>query len=332
MSNNLYNEIDQKGVQKDSTKVEIEKFFNKIYIQCYKSIFTIDSKYMDKIEIISPFETVYCNIKADIMVDNKKIKELNTKLKFNQEESYDFYDANFSYIVDFDSYLEWICEYIDDLLFTYSSEYYKDLKEFMKGSKISYKIDIIDIEIDRKIENNILYKWENFIKSAYNENEIEDIIYDMEIIKENYNKKFLDTNRHMYINKEEYDILNKIELATKHRKEILLKIKEYRKVIKEIKSAPINFKNIIMIKSQYEENVFKYNYKLSDVDISLSSQDLSIKNKYTNFIYQEENSGIYFKIKFDEDKMKICKSYDEGTKIIMIKDDNIEIKVILNQK
>ena len=152
------------------------------------------------------------------------------------------------------------------------------------------------------------------------------------MIKENYNKKFLDTNRHMYINKEEYDILNKIELATKHRKEILLKIKEYRKVIKEIKSAPINFKNIIMIKSQYEENVFKYNYKLSDVDISSSSQDLSIKNKYTNFIYQEENSGIYFKIKFDEDKMKICKSYDEGNKIIMIKDDNIEIKVILNQK
>ena len=29
---------------------------------------------------------------------------------------------------------------------------HKDLKEFMKGSKISYKIDIIDIEIDRKIE------------------------------------------------------------------------------------------------------------------------------------------------------------------------------------
>ena len=42
--------------------------------------------------------------------------------------------------------------------------------------------------------------------------------------------------------------------------------------------------------------------------------------------------GDIAQIKFDEDKMKICKSYDEGNKIIMIKDDNIEIKVILNQK
>ena len=88
MSNNLYNEIDQKGVQKDSTKVEIEKFFNKIYIQCYKSIFAIDSKYMDKIEIISPFETVYCNIKADIMVDNKKIKSQELRRITNKTENH----------------------------------------------------------------------------------------------------------------------------------------------------------------------------------------------------------------------------------------------------
>ena len=196
--------------EKDSKKIEIEKLNNKIYVQCYKSIFTIDNNYIDKLSIISPFEIVDCNTKVEIIVDNKKIKEIKTKLKFNQEYSYDFYDANFSYIVNFDSYLEWICESIDDLLFEDGREYCDEFKMFVGKSKIVYKIDIIDIVIDRKIENNILTKWKNIIKNTYNEKDVNDILDDIDMIKENYNKKLLGKNRDIYINKEEYKILNEI--------------------------------------------------------------------------------------------------------------------------
>ncbi|HBI92955.1 MAG TPA: hypothetical protein DDY58_11355 [Terrisporobacter glycolicus] len=318
--------------ENDFKKIEIEKLNNKICVQCYKSIFTIDNNYIDKLSIISPFETVDCNIKVEIIVDNKKIKEVKTKLKFNQEYSYDFYDANFSYIVNFDIYLEWICESIDTLLFEDRSEYCSELKRFVGKSKIIYKIDIIDIEIDRKIENNILSKWKNIIKNTYNEMDVNDILDDIDMIKENYDKKLLGKSRDIYINKEEYKILNEIELAVNNRKEIVLNIKDYRQVVKEIKSSLMSSKNIIIIKSKYNGNILKATYKLRDVEILLSSEYLTIKNKHTNFLYKEETSGIYFKIRFDEEKVKICKNYDDCNKIIIIKDDNIEIEVILNQE
>ena len=318
--------------EKDLKKIEIEKLNDKIYVQCYKSIFTIDNNYIDKLSIISPFETVDCNIKVEIIVDNKKIKEVKTKLKFNQEYSYDFYDANFSYIVDFDSYLEWICESIDTLLFEDTSEYYGELKTFVGKSKIVYKIDIIDIEIDRKVENNILSKWKNIIENTHDESDINDILDSIDMIKENYDKKLLGKNRDIYINKKEYKILNEIELATKNRKEIVLNIKEYIQVVKEIKSSSMSSKNIIIIKSKYNGNILKATYKLREVEILLSSEYLTIKNKNTNFLYKEETSGIYFKIRFDEEKLKIYKNYDDCNKIIMINDDNIEIEVILNQE
>lgn len=91
-------------------------------------------------------------------------------------------------------------------------------------------------------------------------------------------------------------------------------------------------KNIIIIKSKYNGNILKATYKLREVEILLSSEYLIIKNKNTNFLYKEETSGIYFKIRFDEEKLKICKNYDDCNKIIMIKDDNLEIEVILNQE
>lgn len=313
--------------------VEIEKLHDKIYIQCTKSVFRLNSYYIDSLSIVSPFETIICNVKAEIIVDNKKIKEFQTEIKFNQEYSYDFYDANFSYIVSLDEYLEWVCQYIDDLLFVRTGEYYSEFKKFEDSSNIVYKIDILSIEIDRKIENNLLNKWKDIIKNTYYEMEVDNIIDDIDFIKENYREKLLDKNKHKYIAQEEYEILNKIELAAKNRKEIILKVNYFRELIKEIKFNAKNSKNVIIIKLHHNESTLKSVYKLRDIEISLSAKYLTIKNKYSNELYKQESNNIDFKIKFDEEKLKVSKHCDDcNNKVITVKDDNIEIKVILNQE
>ena len=285
----------------------------------YQTIVTADSSYIDELKVISPFANIDCDIKCKFIVNEKVEKEFSEKYIFEAN-----YDDDFSCIENFSTLLDYMSSDVYDNV---SSQHNLILErgtidefcEFAENPNVILEIEVININVSRSAKDSHLWYWLNNLSPMDGKSWIESILRDIEMIEDNYNEEVPSIEKHLYLSKNEYELLKKS-------KERCIKLIDNDVFLKDESLVDILTANpnyIMNIEFKFNGNRISNEYKVGDLEIEKFIDKIHISSKAGNQICCDTWDGMH--AYFDTSKDFEITRYGYGGYVLKSGDMKIQI-------